>query len=160
WRGSVGAGGCRNLERIDSASDRAPRCWSFLDPGRSIMSSERPQESNVETSQAGVRPGVARRMQTGVRGLIVALAVCGVILWAAGGLWEDRQPAVAAARGLGSPKPAVRARAARELMDAGVSDPGLATPPLVAALGDPAAEVRAAAAEALGVVGAAAAKTG
>ena len=41
-----------------------------------------------------------------------------------------------------------------------MSDPGLATPPLVAALRDPETEVRAAAVEALGVVGAAAAQTG
>src|SRR4051812_16878631 len=102
------------------------------------MGSEQPREPNVETSQAEAeaRPGMSRRMRTGVRGLIVAVACCGVIMWAARHWWLDRHPAIAVARGLGSPKPAVRARAARELREAGVSDPGLATPLLVAALRD------------------------
>jgi HEAT repeat protein len=45
-------------------------------------------------------------------------------------------------------------------MTTGVGEPGLATPPLIAALTDPAAEVRAAAAEALGVIGGEAIMTG
>jgi HEAT repeat protein len=92
------------------------------------------------------------RLQVGVRGLIVAVACFGVITWAARSLWEDRHPSVAAARGLEARKPSDRARATRELMSTGVDDPGPAAPPLIAALGDPAAEVRAGAAEALGVI--------
>jgi HEAT repeat protein len=115
------------------------------------MSDERPQEPEAETRRTGAR--YSRRLQTGVRGLIVIVACCGVITWAARSVWETHHPAVAAARGLESPKPSDRARAARDLMQTGVKDPGLATPPLIAALGDPAAEVRETAAEALGVLG-------
>jgi HEAT repeat protein len=95
-----------------------------------------------------------------VRGLIVAVACCGVITWAARSVWEGQHPTIAAARGLGSPKPSDRARAARELMATGVGEPGRATPPLIAALGDPEAEVRAVAAEALGAIGGDAARAG
>jgi HEAT repeat protein len=104
-------------------------------------------------SQAEAKPRGARRLQTGVRGLLVIVACCGLITWAARSVWETQHPAIAAARGLDSRKASDRTRATRELMAIGVSDPGRAIPPLVAALGDSAAEVRVAAAEALGVIG-------
>src|SRR5262249_25720126 len=127
-----------------------PRCGLSPVPGRTIMSRDRPREPEAEASRAGARARNSRRLQTGVRGLIVVVACCGVITWAARTVWESQHPAIAAARGLGSPKPSDRARAARELMATGVNEPGLATLPLIAALGDPEAEVRAAAADALG----------
>src|SRR5438309_9925485 len=109
------------------------------------MSGERPREPVAETSRAGVKARNPRRLQTGVRGLIVVVACCGVIMWAARSLWEGQHPSIAAARGLRSRDPSDRARAARELAAAGEVEPGLAIPPLIAALGDPEAEVRVAA---------------
>jgi HEAT repeat protein len=99
-------------------------------------------------------------LQTGVRGLIVIVACCGLITWAARSVWETEHPAIAAARGLDSPEPSARARAIRELMTAGEADPGRSIPPLVAALGDAVPEVRVAAAQALGAIGGNAARVG
>jgi HEAT repeat protein len=95
-----------------------------------------------------------------MRGLIVAVACCAVIAWSARSLWETWHPAVAVARGLRSDDAARRARATRELMSAGETDPGRAIPPLIEALGDPDVQVRAAAIEALGAIGDGAARGG
>src|SRR5262249_59139608 len=100
------------------------------------MSTERARKPGAGTSQAEGQSRGARRLQTGVRGLIVVVACCGVITWAARSVWESQHPAIAAARGLESPRPSDRAQATRELLTAGGSDPALATPPVIAPLGD------------------------
>ena len=115
------------------------------------MSSERPRQPEAATPRAA-RSAAASRLQTGVRGLLVAVACFGVIAWSARSVWDRYHPALAAIHGLESRKPSDRVRATRELMAAGVNDPSQATPPLLRALEDPAAEVRAGAAEALGVI--------
>ena len=115
------------------------------------MSNERPRRPEVDTPRAARSAGVSR-FQTGMRGLIAAVACFGVIAWSARSVWDRYHPALAAIHGLESRNPSDRVRATRELMAAGVNDPAQATPPLLRALEDPAAEVRAGAAEALGVI--------
>jgi HEAT repeat protein len=80
--------------------------------------------------------------------------------WAARTFWESQNPASAAARGLRSPNPSDREDAARQLMSMGMREPGAAIPPLIDAIGDPEATVRAAVVESLGAIGADAARTG
>jgi hypothetical protein len=58
-----------------------------------------------ESSEPQAKPPKARRFQTGVRTLIVLVASCGVMLWAARSVWESRHPAIAAARGLKAQSP-------------------------------------------------------
>jgi HEAT repeat protein len=117
------------------------------------MSSEHPPQPGIAASQAKARPRKARRFQIGVRGLIVLVACVAAVAWSARTLWENYHPAVAAARRLRASKPRERVSAVRELMSVGAKHPGLAVSPLIEALADPQAEVRAAAAEALGVIG-------
>ena len=131
-----------------------------FDQGRSIMRNDRPCKPAAGTSQVEARTGKTRRFHTGVRRPIIVVACCIVVGWTAWSLWKSWSPVGVPAMKLYCGKVSQRVRAARELMEAGLSEPGRATPPLVAALRDPAAEVRAAAAEALGVVGGEAAKTG
>jgi HEAT repeat protein len=88
-----------------------------------------------------------------VGALTVLVACCGILLWAGRSLWESQHPAIAAARGLRAKSPAARLNAIRELTDLGIRDSTVAIAPLIAALEDPAAEVRVAAAEALGHFG-------
>jgi HEAT repeat protein len=95
-----------------------------------------------------------------MRGLIVAVACCGVIAWSVRRYWEIGHPAIAASRGLESPNPADRIIAARELIAAGATDPVLAASPLINALDDPELEVRIATIEALGGIGVQAAQGG
>ena len=115
------------------------------------MTRERPREPQSETVRA--KPKNAGRFRTGVRGLIVVVACCAALSWAARSLWESQHPAIAAARGLESGNASDRARATRELASAGESDPGMAILPLIGALGDTDAGVRVAAIEALGAIG-------
>jgi hypothetical protein len=115
------------------------------------MSGERYHEPGFEVTP--VARAKARRLQTGLRGLIVVVACCAVISWASRRVWETRHPVVAAVRGLQSGDPAERTRATRELMFEGVADPGRAVPPLIGALADPERGVRIETVEALGAIG-------
>jgi HEAT repeat protein len=124
------------------------------------MGNDRPRKVGAETPQAEARPRTTRRFPTGVRGSIIVVACCIGLGWAAWSLWEGWYPVGAPALQLHFGKASRRVRAARELMEAGVKEPGRAVPPLIAALGDPEPGVRAAAAEALGVIGGEAARTG
>jgi HEAT repeat protein len=130
------------------------------DRGQRAMSEERRSEPGLEATGDVAERGRPRRFQTGIRGLIVTVACCGVISWSARRFWESGHPAIAASRGLASPDPADRIRAARELTDAGATDPALAVPPLIAALDDPDMAVRIAIIEALGAIGGEAARGG
>jgi HEAT repeat protein len=117
------------------------------------MNLENIRESKAEAHRSqSPAEGDCRLLQIGIRGLIVAVACCGAISWAARSVWESRHPTLVAIRGLSSREPSARARAVREVLAAGVKDPGLSLPPLLAVLSDPAPEVRGAAAEALGVI--------
>jgi HEAT repeat protein len=117
------------------------------------MDMEQTREPEAGTPRARVERERARRLQTGIRGLIVAVACFGVIVWAGRSMWETWHPTIAAARGLGAREPSARTWAVREVMTTGVNEPGLAIPPLLTALGDPAPEVRAGASEGLGLIG-------
>jgi HEAT repeat protein len=117
------------------------------------MSGEPHSEPGAETTRAETGRGNAWRFQAGIRGLIVVVACCGVVAWSARTLWESQDPVADAARRLHYGTPARRAMVVRELKELGLDGRGPAVPPLIAAAGDPAAEVRIAAAEALGVVG-------
>jgi HEAT repeat protein len=116
------------------------------------MSRERPREPEREMSQAEARSRNARRFQVGVQGLIVAVACCGVVTWAARTLWESQHPAMAAARELQSGNLTHREGAARNLGTLGIAEAGVSVPALIAALGDREAQVRIAAIEALAVI--------
>jgi HEAT repeat protein len=91
-----------------------------------------------------------RRLQTGVRTLIVLVASCGIIFWAARSLWESQHPAYGAALGLRARSPSDRVDAIRLLVQTGIGDTEVAIPPLTATLTDPEPEVRVGACEALG----------
>ncbi len=115
------------------------------------MGGERHTEPGSEITR--IAPGKARRLQTGMRGLLVVVACCAVMSWSARRVWETRHPVVAAVRGLQSDDPAERTRATRELMFEGVAEPGRAVPPLIGALADPERGVRIETVEALGAIG-------
>ena len=91
------------------------------------------------------RPGV-------VRLLILLAAIGGAVLWTARIVWENRHPAIAAARGLKAGSAPERLAAVRNLTDAGVTDTAVAIPRLTSALNDPDAGVRTATVESLGLL--------
>jgi HEAT repeat protein len=101
-----------------------------------------------------------RRFQTGVRTLVVLVAVSGVIIWAARRLWENYDPVLVETRSLQqqalsalhSVKPAERVSAIHNLELLQYGNQAAAMAPLVGALGDPEAQVRSAAAEALALM--------
>jgi HEAT repeat protein len=101
-------------------------------------------------SESKAEPKTGRRLQTGVRTLIVLVASCGIIFWAARSLWESQHPAYGAALGLRARSPSDRVDAIRLLVQTGIGDTEVAIPPLVATLRDPEPEVRVGACEALG----------
>ena len=88
------------------------------------------------------------------------VASFGVLFWAGRSVWESQHPAYGAARGLQARSPAERLSAIQQLQQIGVSETGIAIPPLVAALLDPEAEVRAAACDALRLLLSEALRTG
>ena len=110
---------------------------------------------------AGDQPKRARRLQTGVRTLIVLVACCGLILWTVRRVQENSDPVLAEARAiqkraigmLRAGKPADRMDAVHELVRLNAGERAVAIPPLIGALEDPETEVRIAAAEALGSFG-------
>jgi HEAT repeat protein len=107
------------------------------------------------------RPLNARRFQTSVWTLVVLVACCGVVLWAARRLWENYDPVRVEARSiqnraiaaLRSGKSAERVDAVHELQRLTWADRAVAIGSLIGALEDPGTEVRVAAAEALGSIG-------
>jgi hypothetical protein len=92
--------------------------------------------------------------------LIALIACCAVLLWASRTIWESHHPAIAAARGLRTGRASERPEAIRDLASLGSEDSTIAIPPLIAHLGDRDAAVRAAAANALGLLGSFADKAG
>jgi HEAT repeat protein len=101
-------------------------------------------------SEAGPKP--ARRRHSAGRTLIVLVVFGGVLLWAARLLWENRHPALAAARGLRASAVADRLTAVRDVTAAGTSDTAVAIPSLTPALRDQDASVRTTAIESLGLL--------
>jgi HEAT repeat protein len=107
------------------------------------------------------KPKERRRLQTGVRTLIVLVACCGVSFWALRRLWENYDPVLVEARAiqkraigeLQSGKAAERLAAIQELDRLRFGDSTIAVGPLTRALEDPETEVRIAAADALGSIG-------
>jgi HEAT repeat protein len=81
--------------------------------------------------------------------LVVLVAFCGILLWAARSMWESLHPVVAAAERLQAQTPLERQNAMRDLVQLGLVDTGLGIPPVIASLDDADPQVRAAAAEAL-----------
>jgi len=125
------------------------------------MSEVRPLEPEHRASHAEAGPKKkAQRFQTGVRTLIVLVACCGLLFWAGRYLWESQHLAVAAARGLQARKASERINAIRDLRSVDQQESALAIPPLLARLTDMDTDVRAAAADALGLLGGNAVKTG
>ena len=113
------------------------------------MSEEHLLEPEPTLSASEREPKKGRRLQTGILTLIVLVASCAVLFWAARSVWESQHPAYAAARGLQARGASERVNATRLLVNSGVGETAIAIPPLIAALNDPEAEVRVAACEAL-----------
>jgi HEAT repeat protein len=105
-------------------------------------------------------PPRRRRYRFSVLTLMALIVCCAVMMWAARTLWESQHPAIAAARGLRSGKASKRLAAIRDVASLGSEDSTGAIPPLIERLRDADAEVRAAAADALGLVGSSAIKVG
>ncbi len=95
------------------------------------MNGEAPRAPGPEPDRVESRTRSARRLQTGVRGLIVVVACAGVILWAARSLWENQNPAISAARGLEFGNPSERVEAAHALAATATTDPRRSIPPLI-----------------------------
>ena len=123
------------------------------------MISDRPRDPGSGTPPPASTRALGR-LQTGVRGLIVVVACCGVMSWAARHLLGEPAPGNRRRAGLRSPNPSVRARAARELWWVGMKEPGVAIPALIDAMTDPEAPVRLAVVEALGSISGDAARVG
>jgi HEAT repeat protein len=114
------------------------------------MSDERLTGPERKMSDSKAEPIEGRPLQTGVRTLIVLVASCGVIFWAARYVWEIQHPAYGMARGLQAHSPSERVNATRLMEQVGMGDSAVAIPPLIAALRDAEPEVRVAACQALG----------
>jgi hypothetical protein len=119
-----------------------------------IMSEDRLPRPEAELSRSVTTCLRAWRFQTGMRAVIALVACCGVLFWAARYLWESQHPGIAVARGLQTRAATERLKAIRDLASIClIEDSTIAIPPLVPRLADSNAEVRAAAAEALGSLG-------
>ena len=116
-------------------------------------------KSQLASSGADARKPV-RRLQTSVWTLVVLVACCGVIFWAARRSWDNSDPVLVEARSiqqraiaaLRSGKPAERMDAVHELERLGAGDRAVAIPPLIGALDDQETDVRVEAAYALGSI--------
>ncbi len=95
----------------------------------------------------------APRAHSGIRLLFVLVICGGAIYWASRAVWDHGHPSATMARALRSADPEQRLAAIREISALGQDESGAAILPLTAALRDPVAGVRGAAAEALGRVG-------
>jgi HEAT repeat protein len=113
-------------------------------------------EPEPTASESCAGPPNGRRMQTGVRTLLVLVASLGLVFWAARSIWETQHPAFNAARGLQARIPSDRVNAIRLLERTDLRDIGIAIPPLIGALSDPESVVRVAACDALGPLASAA----
>jgi HEAT repeat protein len=98
------------------------------------------------------RPKGVRRPINIMRPLVLFVVFGGALLWAARLVWENRHPAVAAARGLTAGTPTERSAAVRDLTAAGITDIAVAIPRLTPAIRDADAGVRTAAVESLGLL--------
>jgi HEAT repeat protein len=104
-----------------------------------------------ELSEAGVSQRASRH-RLSVRALLVLVATCGALLWAARVVWESTDPSHAATLALRSRDPERRQLAAIDLgRDWSLAD-AEAVHALIAAVRDPVPAVRAAAIDSLGVV--------
>ena len=124
------------------------------------MREKRLLEPEPTTSESEPHRNKGRRLQTGMRTLVVLVASCGVMFWAARHVWESQHPAYVTARGLQSHSRSERVNAARLMEQVGMGDAAVAIPPLIAALRDAEPEVRVAACVALGPLIADAVKAG
>lgn len=113
-------------------------------------------------------PKETRRLQDGVRSLVLLVASCGAIFWVTRNVWEAADPIRAeylsiqreAIDKLHSDAPSVRLAGILELVQTKQGDPTLPIAPLIATLDDPDAEVRIAGGKALGPIVADAVKLG
>src|SRR5262249_15515916 len=117
------------------------------------MSTSAKSDGPSETAQSVALTTNPRRVKTGGR-VVIMLVLCGVaafLIWRS--VWDSRHPALAAARGLHSATPTQRLAAISELSEQASPESAEAIGPLAAALKDPDAGVRAAAAQAVGLIG-------
>jgi len=80
------------------------------------MSEDRRLQPQLGMPDSAATPPKGKRFQTRVRTLIVPVALCGVLLWAARRVWESQHPAVAAAHGLQARSSFERVNATRHLV--------------------------------------------
>ena len=91
--------------------------------------------------------------RSGLRTLIVLGGCSGVLWWTVHVVINENHPAKSAIRAMGSSDPSERVDAIREFETTGLGASQITIPPLIAALADLDAQVRAAAAIALGSIG-------
>ena len=102
---------------------------------------------------AGTIADFKKSRLTSVIRAVVALVICGGVLWwSAFVIWESRYPVLAAARRLHASNPTDRLTAVQELSSAGTTDGRTVIPALTAALADNDPRVRTAAANSLGLI--------
>jgi HEAT repeat protein len=111
-------------------------------------------------SESGTRPTKRPRFQTGVRTLLVLIATCGILFWAARTVWESQHPVYSLARGLRARDAIDRIDAIRQLERMDTRSSGIAIPPLIVALTDGETAVRTAACQALGQLASKAVRAG
>ena len=86
---------------------------------------------------AGTIADFKKSRLTSVIRAVVALVICGGVLWwSAFVIWESRYPVLAAARRLHASNPTDRLTAVQELSSAGATDGRTVIPALTAALAD------------------------
>src|SRR5262245_1986340 len=116
------------------------------------MASSQGDHGSQPVSPAEVRDKTVRA-RPWLRLLIILVMCAAAIYWAGRTVWENNHPSMALARGLRSGDPAQRLAAISAASELDAAESAAAIQPLIEALGDKDAGVRAAAAQALGVVG-------
>ena len=81
------------------------RWCSFSNLRPPTMSNDLRHEPHLGMSEPTAELKKVRRFQTGVRSLIVLVATCGTLMWAARALWENQHPAFDIARRLNAKRP-------------------------------------------------------
>ena len=111
------------------------------------------EHESLTPRAAGTQADFKKSRLTGVVRAIVALVICAALLcWAALTVWENRFPALAAARRLNAGNATDRLAAIRTLSEVGTTDSQSVIPALTTALADTDSRVRTAAADSLGLI--------
>jgi HEAT repeat protein len=135
-----------------------PKSLSLIEERRG-MSTSAMGDGPAGSVSSEVESKKPRLLKSGLRALMMVVVCCAAafVVWRAA--WDSRHPALAAARGLHSGTPSQRLAAIREVSDHASDDSAETIAPLAGALDDSDAGVRAAAAQALGLMASYSAKS-